>query len=128
MRCPRCDVETPPGMKFCGQCAAPLASACPACGAASPPGHRFCGQCAASLDKDVGPRFGSPESSVVPRAYFGRQIGRRDQLEFNIAIKLTPAVFRLRPRGLTRRSALITRTDPGDHATPIPVIMPFRSR
>jgi class 3 adenylate cyclase len=50
-------------MKFCGQCAAPLASVCSSCGAANPPGNKFCGQCAAPLT--VGnhsePRFASPE-------------------------------------------------------------------
>ena len=34
MRCLRCQHENPPGMKFCGECAAPLASTCPSCGAA----------------------------------------------------------------------------------------------
>ena len=36
-------------MKFCGECAAPLAAACPRCGFENPPGHKFCGQCAAPL-------------------------------------------------------------------------------
>jgi hypothetical protein len=61
MRCPRCDTENPAGMKFCGQCAAPLVSVCPTCRAANPPGHKFCGQCAAPLSKAAEPRFGSPE-------------------------------------------------------------------
>jgi membrane protease YdiL (CAAX protease family) len=34
MQCPRCQHENPPGMKFCGECAASLASTCPTCGAA----------------------------------------------------------------------------------------------
>ena len=50
-------------MKFCGQCAASLASVCSSCGAADPPGNKFCGQCAAPLT--VGnhseARFASPE-------------------------------------------------------------------
>jgi class 3 adenylate cyclase/tetratricopeptide (TPR) repeat protein len=49
MQCPRCQHENPPGMKFCGECAAPLSSTCPSCGTANPPGHKFCGQCAAPL-------------------------------------------------------------------------------
>jgi class 3 adenylate cyclase/tetratricopeptide (TPR) repeat protein len=52
-------------MRFCGQCAAPLASACPSCGAANPPENKFCGQCAAPLgplDKSAQPRFASPEA------------------------------------------------------------------
>ena len=49
MRCPRCQQDNPPGMKFCGECAAPLASVCAACGAANPAENKFCGQCAAPL-------------------------------------------------------------------------------
>ena len=37
MQCPQCQHENPPGMKFCGECAAPLATTCPSCGAANPP-------------------------------------------------------------------------------------------
>ena len=51
MQCPRCQQENPAGMKFCGECATPLASVCPSCGAANPPGNKFCGQCAAPLTK-----------------------------------------------------------------------------
>jgi class 3 adenylate cyclase len=53
-------------VKFCGQCAAPLASLCPSCGTANPPGNKFCGQCAAPLSKAAEPHFGSPES-YTPR-------------------------------------------------------------
>src|SRR3989475_4177757 len=62
MKCPRCHAENPAGMKFCGQCAAPLASVCASCGASNPPENRFCGQCAALLGKSAAPRFASPES------------------------------------------------------------------
>jgi predicted amidophosphoribosyltransferase len=37
MRCPRCQHDNPPRMKFCGECAAPLASVCAVCGAATQP-------------------------------------------------------------------------------------------
>src|SRR6266849_1083934 len=62
MTCPRCQAENPPGTRFCGQCAAPLASVCPSCGAGNPPENKFCGQCAAPLDKPAQPRFAAPES------------------------------------------------------------------
>ncbi|MGH7331400.1 MAG: AAA family ATPase, partial [Candidatus Rokuibacteriota bacterium] len=62
MRCPRCEHENPAGMKFCGQCAAPLTAACPACGAVNPPGNRFCGQCAAPLAADQRAKVASPDS------------------------------------------------------------------
>jgi hypothetical protein len=62
MRCPRCQYENLAGMKFCGQCAAPLAAACPACGAVITPGNRFCGQCAAPLSPDSRANFAGPDS------------------------------------------------------------------
>jgi class 3 adenylate cyclase len=62
MKCPRCQAENPPGMRFCGQCAAPLSAICPSCGSANPPGNKFCGQCAAPLDKSVPPRFSAPDA------------------------------------------------------------------
>ena len=49
MQCPRCQHENSTGMKFCGECAAPLGSTCPSCGAGNPPENKFCGQCAAPL-------------------------------------------------------------------------------
>src|SRR5947207_4124868 len=62
MKCPRCQAENPPATRFCGQCAAPLASLCPSCGASNPPENKFCGQCAAPLDQAAPPRFAAPES------------------------------------------------------------------
>jgi hypothetical protein len=49
MQCPRCQHENPPGVKFCGECAAPLAATCLSCGAANPPENKFCGHCAAPI-------------------------------------------------------------------------------
>jgi class 3 adenylate cyclase/tetratricopeptide (TPR) repeat protein len=49
MRCPRCESDNPEGMKFCIECAAPLARRCPQCSFANPPQAKFCGQCATSL-------------------------------------------------------------------------------
>ena len=49
MRCPSCGFDNPAGMKFCGQCAAPLSARCPQCGFENPPGFTFCGQCATPL-------------------------------------------------------------------------------
>ncbi len=49
MNCPQCDFESPPGMKFCGQCGARLAPTCPQCGTENPPGFRFCGECGRAL-------------------------------------------------------------------------------
>ena len=49
MRCSKCGFENPGGMKFCGQCTAPLALVCPKCRFENPPGFKFCGQCTAPL-------------------------------------------------------------------------------
>ena len=51
MRCPRCSADNLAGMKFCGQCGAPLGVPCPSCGSGNPPEHRFCGHCGAPLDQ-----------------------------------------------------------------------------
>jgi class 3 adenylate cyclase/tetratricopeptide (TPR) repeat protein len=50
LRCSRCRADNPAGMKFCGQCGAPLEAVCRSCGAANPLENRFCGRCGASLD------------------------------------------------------------------------------
>jgi len=62
MQCPRCQHPNPTGMKFCGECAAPLASICPSCGAANPPENKFCGQCATPLRTTPTAKFAAPDS------------------------------------------------------------------
>lgn len=49
MRCLRCDFDSPPGMKFCGQCGSKLGAMCPRCRAENLPGFKFCGECGSSL-------------------------------------------------------------------------------
>ena len=49
MACPRCQAERFAGMRFCGNCAAPLVVACQRCHADNPAENRFCGQCGALL-------------------------------------------------------------------------------
>src|SRR5690349_20604461 len=50
MQCLHCHFESPPGMKFCGQCGAKLGTpSCPQCGAEAPPGFKFCGECGTPL-------------------------------------------------------------------------------
>jgi class 3 adenylate cyclase/tetratricopeptide (TPR) repeat protein len=71
MQCSRCRHENPPGMKFCGECAAPLSSMCASCGAANPPGHKFCGQCAAPL------RTAPTTPSVAPESYTPKHLAEK---------------------------------------------------
>src|SRR5262245_18853591 len=80
MRCPRCQAENPPGMRFCGQCAAPLAAVCPSCGASNPPGHKFCGQCAAPLPAAAAPELPAP-ASYTPRHLAERILTSKAALE-----------------------------------------------
>jgi class 3 adenylate cyclase/tetratricopeptide (TPR) repeat protein len=80
MQCLQCRAENPAGMKFCGQCAAPLAFSCPSCGAANPPGHKFCGQCATPLANGAEPRFAAPES-YTPKHLAERILTSRSALE-----------------------------------------------
>jgi class 3 adenylate cyclase len=61
MQCPRCQHENSTGTKFCGECAAPLASTCPSCGAGNPPENKFCGQCAAPLRTIPTAKLATPE-------------------------------------------------------------------
>jgi class 3 adenylate cyclase len=49
MRYPSCGFENPEGLKFCGDCGAPVIAPCPTCGFANPPQFKFCGDCGASL-------------------------------------------------------------------------------
>jgi class 3 adenylate cyclase/tetratricopeptide (TPR) repeat protein len=63
MRCPLCGFENPEGMKFCGECAAPLRSRCPACGFDNPPRFKFCGDCATPLQS---PSPAATSATVAP--------------------------------------------------------------
>lgn len=54
MRCSRCNFDSPPAMKFCGQCGEALQRACGACGAVSPATFNFCGGCGTSLTAAIG--------------------------------------------------------------------------
>ena len=62
MQCPRCQLDNPPTMKFCGECAAPLAATCPSCGVANSPENKFCGQCGAPLRSTSTAKFAAPAS------------------------------------------------------------------
>src|SRR5215467_13882318 len=62
MRCSKCGFDNPGGMRFCGQCASPLALVCPNCHFENPPGFKFCGQCTTAL----GPGSSNPRSSDQP--------------------------------------------------------------
>ena len=65
MRCPSCQAETLPGMKFCGNCGTRLPALCPGCGAEVVPGFKFCGECGTPLAAAAAP---APVAAPVPAA------------------------------------------------------------
>jgi class 3 adenylate cyclase/predicted ATPase len=94
MRCPACATDNPDGMKFCGNCAAPLGNQCPRCGFDNPRGFKFCGQCSAPLgaapvraaraevpaERDGGAALGAEERKTVT-ALFADIKGSMDLIE-----------------------------------------------
>src|SRR6202521_3427275 len=68
MRCSSCGTENPAGMKFCGNCAAPMKNRCAACGFENPPQFKFCGECGVSLTSASGeaPSQKHPPSNAPP--------------------------------------------------------------
>ncbi len=63
MKCPECQLESPAGLKFCGQCGSKLQVVCPQCGTENPPAFKFCGECGSPL----APVFSAEASSVPAR-------------------------------------------------------------
>jgi class 3 adenylate cyclase/tetratricopeptide (TPR) repeat protein len=70
MHCPSCGSENPEGMKFCGECGAPLTGRCPQCGFENPPRFKFCGGCGAPLSLPA--QAPSPAPVRPPSAKPGR--------------------------------------------------------
>ena len=75
MKCPNCDYDCPPEMRFCGMCGAALTRACSECSFINPINYRFCGMCGAALtpqdpapvrSRAAAPRPSTP-AAVTPR-------------------------------------------------------------
>ena len=105
MKCAQCGAEGPTGMKFCGQCGAPLVSTCPSCGADNPPEHKFCGHCGSPL---VGSAPARVRSRSRPDAGEGRLgdstlPGEMKQVTvlFCDIVNSTPLTERLGPEGMS---------------------------
>jgi class 3 adenylate cyclase/predicted ATPase len=60
MRCPACGFENASGIRFCGECGAPLKLRCTSCGCENAPGIKFCGECGKHLTR-------SPSAAPLPR-------------------------------------------------------------
>ena len=81
MTCPRCRHQNPPGLKFCGECGARLASVCASCGASNAPAQKFCGECGAALAQGApAAKFASP-GSYIPAHLAERVLTSRAALE-----------------------------------------------
>ncbi len=68
MKCPQCQLESPPGFKFCGQCGSKLAPVCAHCGTENPPGFKFCGECGQPLGAAPAPPPPAPPVAAEPPA------------------------------------------------------------
>src|SRR5713226_479503 len=75
MRCNACGFDNPQGMRFCGQCAAPLPQPCPKCGTENPAGFRFCGGCAAPLAEPAAERTISAKEPALSAQAIPEQTG-----------------------------------------------------
>src|SRR3989475_8348425 len=81
MRCPRCQHDNPPSMKFCGECGARLAAVCPACGAANAPTQKFCGECGAPLAHGTSAATSPTPDSYTPKHLAEKIINSKAALE-----------------------------------------------
>jgi class 3 adenylate cyclase/tetratricopeptide (TPR) repeat protein len=81
LRCTACQFENPPGMRFCGQCGAPLAPKCPSCGADAPAGFKFCGQCGTPLGAAPAPTAPAPAATYTPRHLADKILKSRSAIE-----------------------------------------------
>jgi hypothetical protein len=67
MRCPSCSFEKTSGIKFCGECGAPLKLKCSSCGFENALGMKFSGECgkplAAAVKESTEPSY-TPSISI----------------------------------------------------------------
>ena len=49
MKCPKCQLENPEGIQFCGKCGTKFEKICPQCNFSNPPEFEFCGKCGHDL-------------------------------------------------------------------------------
>src|SRR5216684_2214424 len=75
MLCNACGFDNPQGMRFCGQCAAPMPQRCPKCGTENPVGFRFCGGCAAPLAEPAAERTISEREPALSAQAIPEQAG-----------------------------------------------------
>jgi len=72
VKCSGCDFENAAGIKFCGECGAPLKLKCSGCGFENAPGIKFCGECGKPLGGAA-----KPESLPDPRSYTPKHLAEK---------------------------------------------------
>jgi double zinc ribbon protein len=72
MRCAACGFENASGIKFCGECGAPLKAKCASCGFENALGIKFCGECG----KPLAPTAKEP-AQRDPRSYTPKHLAQR---------------------------------------------------
>ncbi len=75
MKCPKCQVEIPEGMRFCGGCGTPLARSCPHCNFSNPPQFKYCGECGRPFGQSEEPSLRpSTRPQLSPPKYLAEKI------------------------------------------------------
>src|SRR6476661_965840 len=81
MRCPACSFENASGIKFCGECGAPLKLKCSGCGFENAAGLKFCGECGKPLGGAAKPGPLQDPRSYTPRHLAEKILTSRSALE-----------------------------------------------
>ena len=89
MECPKCQLENPEGMKFCGECGSKLEKTCPKCNFQNPPQFKFCGECGYNLTQPSEPipqnlSFDEKIEKIqkyLPKGLTDKILSQRDRIE-----------------------------------------------
>ncbi|MGC1676119.1 MAG: adenylate/guanylate cyclase domain-containing protein [Candidatus Binataceae bacterium] len=80
-KCSSCGTENPQGMKFCGNCAAPLGNRCPKCNFDNPSPFKFCGQCGNPLRPAAPASAALLDATPQPVVRIAPELAMADALE-----------------------------------------------
>jgi Double zinc ribbon/Adenylate and Guanylate cyclase catalytic domain len=81
MRCPSCGFENASGIKFCGECGAPLKLKCSNCGFENASGIKFCGECGEPLAEAAKPAPPPDRRSYTPKHLAEKILQSKSALE-----------------------------------------------